>query len=174
MVTDLVEVRRLAESKRTENLEFRRYLQKHHQSDSVFRIISERVEPEIDCKKCANCCRHTTVTVSVKEIAEIAGYLRIEPEQVTQLYTTSEDGETILKNEPDGCVFLHGNECTIYEARPRACRDFPHVLAGVHSVGSRMSSVCRSASICPILYNALEIYKKAIGYPPLSQKSQAG
>jgi Fe-S-cluster containining protein len=47
----------------------------------------------------------------------------------------------ILLNSEKWCVFLHGNHCKIYEARPEACRDFPHVAVGKHSLGSRQSSL---------------------------------
>ena len=35
-------------------------------------------------------------------------------------------------------IFLDGNDCTIYEARPDTCRDFPHLIRGAGSFESRM------------------------------------
>jgi Fe-S-cluster containining protein len=61
-------------------------------------------------------------------------------------------------------VFLRGNLCTVYEARPRACREFPYLVSHQRSLGGRMSSVCKHASLCPIVFNALEAYKHAVGY----------
>jgi Fe-S-cluster containining protein len=52
----------------------------------------------------------------------------------------------------------------IYKARPKACRDFPHVAVGKHSLGSRQSSLARWAPLCPIIFNALEEYKHLTGY----------
>jgi uncharacterized protein len=32
-----------------------------------------------------------------------------------------------LRENPDGaCVFLKGDRCAVYEARPLQCRDYPH------------------------------------------------
>jgi len=50
------------------------------------------------------------------------------------------------------------------EARPKTCRDFPHVAIGTHSLGSRPSSHGRWAALCPIIFNALESYKHLTGY----------
>jgi Fe-S-cluster containining protein len=66
----------------------------------------------------------------------------------------------------DGCIFLDGNLCMIYEARPKTCRDFPHVAVGTHSLGGRPSSLRRWAALCPIIFNALESYKHLTGFRP--------
>ena len=54
----------------------------------------------------------------------------------------------------------------IYEARPKTCRDFPHVSVGTHSLGGRQSSLARWAALCPIIFNALESYKHRTSYHP--------
>jgi Fe-S-cluster containining protein len=61
-------------------------------------------------------------------------------------------------------VFLDGNLCLIYDARPKACRNFPHLGLAMRTLGGRLSSICRWASLCPIVYNALERYKHVVGY----------
>jgi len=47
---------------------------------------------------------------------------------------------TVLRGEvpsplkpPSGCVFLDGNDCTIYDFRPKTCEGFPHLLRGMGS-----------------------------------------
>jgi Fe-S-cluster containining protein len=149
-----------------ENLNFRRFLKAHHVPDHLFRRIAHEVEQQIDCKACANCCRETQVNVSSEDIERLAKYLEMPVEQVLKEYTVvdSEDRETILRQTKDGCVFLDHNLCLVYEARPRACRDFPYLVSDQRSLGGRMSSVCKHASICPIIYNTLEAYKHAVGY----------
>jgi len=167
VVTDLVEIRRLGESKSSENLNFRRYLTAHHVPLEPFQELATEIQHHIDCTACANCCRHSIVTVGQSEIEAIASHLRIQPEEVIRQYTTADpDSHTTrqLQSTEDGCIFLDGNLCTIYEARPKACRDFPHVTPGSHSLGSRISSICRWASLCPIVYNALEGFKHAVGF----------
>jgi Fe-S-cluster containining protein len=167
VVTDLDEVRRLAAVKSGENLAFRRYLKAHHVSDEPFHIIAEDVQKHIDCTQCANCCRNTIVAVSEREIALIAEHLHLTPDQVAKQYTApdpEQSGRRVLSSRGDECVFLDGNLCMIYDARPQACRDFPYAVLRKRSLGGRMESLCRKSSMCPIVFNALEAYKHVAGF----------
>ena len=170
MITDLVEIRSLAKGREAENLRLRRYLRSHHHDEEHFRILAAEVEAQIDCTQCANCCRQTVVEVSGVELARIAEYLRIERADVIRLYTTTEDpdarGTRVLVNRSNGCTFLDGNLCLVYEARPDACRRFPHLAGNQRSLGSRMASIFQRAAYCPIVFNTLEAYKHLIGYHP--------
>jgi len=167
VVTDLAEVFRLGTAKVNENLAFRRYLSAHHYSDRPFQILASEVQQHVDCTACANCCRHSVVSVNKSEIEKIAGHIGTTSETVARLYTVPDPDAPalrILRNSGQGCVFLDGNLCMIYEARPKTCRDFPHVAVGKHSLGSRQSSLARWAPLCPIIFNALEAYKHVAGY----------
>jgi Fe-S-cluster containining protein len=167
VVTDLVEIRRLAADRQAENLDFRRYLSAHHHPIEQFQILAAEIQQHIDCTTCANCCRYSIVAVSASEIEAIAKHMGAPVDDVMHRYTVADpeaSGLRVLASTKDGCVFLQQNRCTIYEARPQACRDFPHVVPGTHSLGARLSSLCRWASLCPIIYNALESYKHVVGY----------
>jgi len=169
VLTDLVEIRRLTAIHQAENLAFQRHLNAHHYPDGPFRILSRTVERQIDCTACANCCRRTEVSLSDLDIAAAARYLGIEPRDVIRQYTVPDPEDStarVLRHTKDGCAFLDGNLCMVYEARPRACRDFPYLAVGARSLGSRMPSVFKRACICPIVYNVLESYKRLIGYHP--------
>jgi Fe-S-cluster containining protein len=167
VVTDLAEVYRLGTAKADENLAFRRHLESHHFADKRFQILASEVQRHVDCTACANCCRRSIVSVSQSEIESIAVYLGMTAEAVTRLYTAADpDARTgrILRNSGNQCVFLDGNLCMVYAARPQTCRDFPHVAVGSHSLGGRASSLARWAALCPIIYNALEQYKHLTGF----------
>ena len=169
MVTDLEEVFQLGTAMAQENLTFRRYLSAHHYTERPFQILASQVQQRVDCTACANCCRHSTVSINKREIHEIAEHLGITAEEVARLYTIPDPDAPalrMLRNSGPGCVFLDGNLCTIYDARPKACRDFPHVAVGARSLGGRPSSLIRWAALCPIIFNALEQYKHVIGYTP--------
>jgi hypothetical protein len=163
----LAEVRRLAESKEAENLSFRRYLHAHHDRVEPFQIIASRIETQIDCTQCANCCRELIVEVTRVEVEAIAAYLNMSVGDVLLKHTKADPEDSrkrVLRNERDACTFLDGNLCLIYEVRPRPCRQFPHVHPGEHTLGSRIESACRHSVVCPILYHALEEYKHQAGY----------
>ena len=150
-----------------ENEDFRRYLSAHHHRIEAFQTVATEVQNEIDCTACANCCRFSIVAVTNADIDALAAHLQMDPVLVTELYTIPDPESAekrILQSTKDGCTFLDDNLCMVYEARPKACREFPHAAQGVHSLGGRFSSMCRWASLCPIIYNALERYKHLVGY----------
>src|SRR4051812_7797590 len=126
VVTDLAEVFRLGTAKAKESLAFRRYLSAHHYADSPFQILAAEVQQQVDCTACANCCRHSVVSDNQSEIENIASLIGVTPDEVGRLYTAPDPdapGLRILLNLGGGCVFLDGNLCMVYEARPKTCRD---------------------------------------------------
>ena len=160
MITDLVEIRRLGGKKREENLRFRRWLKSHVYVERQFRRAAEEVHDAIDCRACANCCRVPEVELTERDIQHLAKHLRISRQRFLADYTAQgEDGTLILRKTETGCVFLAGNDCTVYEARPADCERFPHLLRGTGSIPSRMWTLVDRASICPIVYNWLEKVK---------------
>lgn len=166
MITDLVTIRSLSEARKQENTAFRRFIHDRRISDEPLRSRAAELLRAYDCRSCANCCRDTRVQVSEDEISTIAAHIGMKTTRVAQLYTEpGEDSqETLLKHTGGGCVFLHCNECLVYQARPAACRAFPPIARNRASLGSRLSSVCRQAAICPVVFDALEDFKRVTGF----------
>ncbi len=156
----------LGEKKRQENLRFRTFMKSRDHSDRILRRIAQGIEDEIDCTICANCCRVATATIKERDVEHLARFLRISEARFLAEYTTeSEDeGRILRRTDAEGCVFLSGNECTVYEARPDACQRFPHVVRGNGSIASRMWQFVDRACYCPIVYNSLEAFKEEMGY----------
>jgi Fe-S-cluster containining protein len=171
VITDPKEVARLGAEKAEENLAFRRWRTAQRIPDREFQVIASAIAPRIDCRTCGNCCRNSVVPVNDSEIEAIASYAGASVEQAMQRYTEpdpEDSSQRVLRGTASGCVFLEGNDCLIYEARPQTCRDFPHITPGAHSLGARQESHARWAALCPIIYNALEEEKRLRGYPPAS------
>jgi Fe-S-cluster containining protein len=156
----------LGEKKREENARFRTFMKSRDHSDRILRRIAQGIEDDIDCTVCANCCRVATATVKERDVEHLSRFLRISEARFLAEYTTeSEDEGRILRRTDEvGCVFLSGNECTVYEARPDACQRFPHVVRGNGSIASRMWQFVDRACYCPIVYNSLEAFKEEMGY----------
>jgi Fe-S-cluster containining protein len=160
MLTDLVQIRRLGEQKRDENFRFRRYIKSHNFVERQFRHAAEEIEEQIDCRRCAECCRVGEVPLAERDVEHLSRFLRISPKRFVEEYTaTGEDGELILRRSKAGCVFLDGNDCTVYEARPGNCERFPHLIRGAGSIQSRMWQFVDRAAYCPIVYNWMEAVK---------------
>ena len=164
-VTDLVQIKRLGEKGREENLRFRAWLKRHNFAEQRLKAIAEQVEEEIDCKTCANCCRVATTQLSPRDVERLARFLGMKAPQFLTEYTveTKEEG-LILKRTEKGCVFLEDNLCSVYEARPETCRFFPHLVKGNGSFLSRMWHMPDRAVYCPIVYNSLEAFKQETGF----------
>jgi hypothetical protein len=164
-ITDLVQIRRLGGQKRAENEAFRKYMKRHDFVERRLRRIAERVEEEIDCTACGECCRVGTVRLLDRDVEHLAKFLRLRVAEFLSRYTDRTAGEgLILRRTGAGCVFLEGNECAIYEARPSNCADFPHLVRGQGSLPSRMWDLIDRACYCPIVYNALEEFKVEVGF----------
>ena len=165
MLTDLVQIRRFGEQKRAENERFRKHLKRHTFAERRVRKIAEEVDEGIDCLACANCCRVATVRLSDRDVVRLAKHLRVTPAVFLRDYTqeNAEEG-VILKQTESGCVFLSGNECTVYDERPANCSDFPHTVRGSGSFISRMWEFTDRAVYCPIVYNTLEKLKEEVGF----------
>ena len=166
MVTDLVQIRLLGEKKRAENERFRRHLKSHDHSDRILRRLAEEVEEQIDCTACANCCRVATARVTERDVERLARHFRLSPQRILDAYCQDggDEGAILKRSEGAGCVFLDGNACTVYEARPESCQRFPHLVRGNGSIVSRMWEMADRACYCPIVYNALEAFKDETGF----------
>lgn len=176
MITDLVQIKRLGEKKRAENLKFRRYLKSHEFVERQFRKAAEEVTAEIDCRQCAECCRVPDVPIVERDVEKLTHYLGLSERAFLEKHTAlDEDGKLILRRTPPsptsrgGCTFLDGNDCTVYEARPGNCERFPHLLKGQGSLESKMWAFVDRATFCPIVYNWMEKVKGLTKFRPSSQ-----
>jgi hypothetical protein len=160
VVTDLIQIRRLGEKNRVDNLRFRKWIKSHNFVERQFRHAAEEVHEAIDCRQCAECCRATEVQLAGRDIAKLARFLGIPEKRFLEEYTAlDQEGAIILRRSQDGCVFLDGNDCTVYEARPGNCERFPHLLRGAGSLESRMWAFADRGTYCPIVFNWFEKVK---------------
>ncbi|HLK20050.1 MAG TPA: YkgJ family cysteine cluster protein [Bryobacteraceae bacterium] len=165
MLTDLVQIERIGRQKRDENKRFRAYFSKHRHSDRRLRVFGEEIQAQIDCTECANCCRVTETGITERDIAKLSKFIGVSHNEFMRDYTMqASDGELILKRDSNGCVFLKGNLCSVYEGRPHNCQNFPHLVRGEGSIASRMWEFVDRTTYCPIVYNWMEKVKDDIGF----------
>ncbi|MEQ1885997.1 MAG: YkgJ family cysteine cluster protein [Bryobacteraceae bacterium] len=173
IVTDLVQIRRMGEQKRAENLRFRKYMKSRVFVERQFRKAAEEVHDAIDCRECAECCRVTEVQITERDAEKLMKFLGLSHREFVAKHVAEDsDGNPILKRVkasekgPEACEFLIGNECSVYEARPANCERFPHILRGAGSLESRMWDLVDRATYCPIVYNWLETVKGLTKFKP--------
>jgi len=164
VITDLVQIRRLGENKRGENERLRQHMKRHNFIEKNLRRIAEDIEDAIDCTVCANCCREATVKLQERDVEHLSKFLRLSQSRFLSEYTEQAEEGLVLKRNEGGCVFLDGNLCSVYEARPSTCVGFPHLMRGAGSLPSRMWQMVDRACYCPIVYNALEAFKVEVKF----------
>ncbi|HXI87759.1 MAG TPA: YkgJ family cysteine cluster protein [Parvularculaceae bacterium] len=88
-----------------------------------------------NCLKCpAYCCSYAHIPVTKSDVKRLAKYFDISEAAAAAKYTKPGDKESprVLRHKKDdhfitSCMFLDQKtrNCTIYEGRPKICRDFP-------------------------------------------------
>jgi len=107
-----------------------------------------------DCLQCANCCKTTSPIFTKKDIERISKAFRIKTRQFIDTYLyLDEDQDYVLKSSP--CTFLaDDNTCTIYDVRPKACREYPHTDRKNFEKISDLT--LKNLAICPATFNIVE------------------
>jgi uncharacterized protein len=165
MLTDLIQIRRLGEKQRDENLRLRLHLKRRNYQERRLKRIAQDIEERIDCTECANCCRVATIKITERDVEKLAKALGISRQRFLAEYSREDADEgLVLKRNEGGCVFLEGNLCGVYDSRPHTCAFFPHVTRGAGSLVSRLWEMPDRACYCPIVYNTLEAWKDDLGF----------
>jgi Fe-S-cluster containining protein len=160
MEINLTDLKKKAAEKQKENAA---YLQKAAKKIPMRAIYEahEAAFSEIDCMKCANCCKSLGPRFKTPDITRISNRLKIKEADFIENYlTVDEDGDYVAGSLP--CPFLdQENHCLIYEDRPGDCRKYPYTDSDV--LFKRPKTTLANAAYCPAVYTVLEMLKK-VGY----------
>jgi len=89
-------------------------------------LLNKEVWKEVDCMKCAKCCKTMTPTYSVQEIKKIALHFKMTEVEFKKKWLYK-DRSKDWKNKSTPCQFLDKNKlCSIYTIRPKDCKQFPY------------------------------------------------
>lgn len=128
--------------------------------DYLTQETHDEVFKKIDCLQCANCCKTTGPLFTPKDTERIAKHLKMRAADFEAKYLqTDEDQDQVLQELP--CWFLNNdNTCSIYEVRPKACREFPHTdRKKIYQINHL---TLKNTLICPAAYEFVERMKTKI------------
>jgi len=146
------EYQKILENARKKSSENKKFLdklktKKPNDLDLLTNELHDEAFEQIDCLECANCCRTTGPLLLNKDIDRLASELKLKPSIFTEKFVRiDEDNDYVFSNMP--CPFLgNDNYCHVYDARPNACREFPHTQQ--RNILQKLKITYLNTLICP-------------------------
>jgi Fe-S-cluster containining protein len=97
--------------------------------------VASKLPVFYDCARChAYCCSYTDIPVSDSDLRRLAQHFKVDVDVAERRYTKRSKDRVarVLRHRRDAaflstCRFLDADRrrCTIYDARPDACRQYP-------------------------------------------------
>ncbi|MFN3402610.1 MAG: YkgJ family cysteine cluster protein [Cytophagaceae bacterium] len=161
---DLSKLPEKAKKAEAENKKFFQKVKKlsDEKVDKIAHELHDEVFEEIDCLSCANCCKTTSPAMYERDVERLAKFLKIRPSELIEKYLElDDDKEYVFKSAP--CPFLaEDNYCHVYEARPTACREYPHTNR--KRFRQILDLTLKNTFICPAAYEVVEKMKRLTKY----------
>jgi Fe-S-cluster containining protein len=137
-------------------------LAKKKKLDEVIHAMHEEIFAKTDCLTCANCCRTTSPIFRDVDIERIAKHLGMRVADFTDKYLhLDEDRDWVLNSSPCTFLNLEDNKCSIYDFRPKACREYPHTDR--KNMTQIMNLTFRNTLVCPAVAEMAERLKLTEG-----------
>ncbi len=129
--------------------------------DVVVSELHHKAFEHIACLECANCCKSISPIVTDKDIQRIAKHLKMRPAQFAETFLLLDDEhDYVFKQQP--CPFLDAdNYCSIYDVRPKACREYPHTDR--EKFYQLLNLSVKNTVICPAVLDVFEGLEKEFG-----------
>ncbi|MGB2761045.1 MULTISPECIES: YkgJ family cysteine cluster protein [Maribacter] len=158
----LRELPKKASEKHNENKKFFAKLRKKPPKnlDYTMQELHEAEFKRTDCLTCANCCKTTGPLFTNADVERISKSFRMKAQKFIETYLrVDEENDYVLQQTP--CTFLGAdNYCSIYDVRPKACREFPHTDRKKFQQISNLT--LKNVAICPAAFNIVEEMKRRI------------
>ncbi len=157
---DLEAFKKQSSSNKAENKKFFKRLKRvpPKKLDKSFHTEHNKAFSCIDCLQCANCCKTTGPLFTDRDIKRLAKYLSLKPQVFIETYLRlDEENDYVLKSVP--CPFLgDDNYCSVYEHRPKACREYPHTDRD--KMFQILELTRKNTTVCPAVHQITEALKQ--------------
>jgi Fe-S-cluster containining protein len=141
-----------------ENKKLFNRLAKKKKLDDVFHSLHKQVFAKTDCLTCANCCRTTSPIFRDVDIERISKHVGMRVAEFTDKYLhLDEERDWVLNSSPCAFLDLDDNKCSIYDFRPKACREYPHTDR--KNMTQVMNLTFRNTLVCPAVAEMAQTLK---------------
>ncbi len=129
--------------------------------EDTVQSLHEEAFQKIDCSLCANCCRVLGPRLNETDINRLASLFRMKRGSFVARYLqVDEDGDHVFKSMP--CPFIQDdNRCFVYDARPRACVEYPHT--DEKNVHAKLFRLLTNTLYCPAAFLVVEGLREKFG-----------
>ena len=162
MSDPIEEWRKKAKQNQKKNRDFLKKLKSKNKKeiDALASDLHDEAFRQIDCLECANCCKGLGPMITRTDIKRMSKHLRMKERDFEESYVRlDEDGDIVMKAMP--CPFLlEDNYCSIYEARPKACREYPHT--DMNGFASKPNLHAKNTITCPAAFHIVEQMRKLL------------
>jgi hypothetical protein len=152
------QLRTLAADKCDDHLRLRRQLKdgviSEARADALFHELYREVSAAIDCTACGNCCVEQWPLLQKRDVRRLATAMGMAAEDFERTYLRTDEEEHALVFAQRPWPLLADRKCSRYEARPDACRSYPHLYK--KDMVGRLWGVVGNAEVCPIVFEVLE------------------
>ncbi len=147
-----------------ENDDFVRFLKTSEitgeQLDAFVQQVFSDCAKEMDCTKCANCCKEASPHLDREDVRRIAKRVHRTQADFKRLFLIRDVdfGDYAFTQKP--CPLLEKDRCIVYPDHPQECREYPHL--DKPGFISRLVNIIENYPVCPIVFRVLERLKAKI------------
>ncbi len=131
----------------------------------ILKAVAEaekEVWKEVNCTKCANCCKTMTPTYTRRDINRISKHFNMTYDEFYDKWLQKDENKDIV-NQSRPCQFLGKDDrCTIYAIRPTDCAEFPHLNRKDFRYQAKSKIYNQNLPLCPATLVLVEKLKLAI------------